>query len=170
MLADKKTIKPKIGLCNENLNGLNEILSRALGTAVTLSYKVKKYHWNVTGPNFQQLHELFDEQYSQFQVIVDDLAEYIRQYGQMSPGTLTEFKELSIINEHPGNNPAALDMVSNLVSDYEEFVKFLREEASIAIDKYNDPQVEDLFVGFIHQIQKMAWFLRAHLENNRQNN
>jgi len=169
MLEDPKVLKPNVGLKEEELEGINILLSKALGTAVTLSYKVKKYHWNVTGENFQQLHELFDEQYNAFQVIVDDLAEYIRQYGQMSPGTLTEFLELSIIGEQPGNNPSALTMVENLVEDYEKFIRFVREESQTAVDKYNDVQVEDLFVGFTHEIQKMSWFLRAHLENKGQN-
>lgn len=164
MMEDKKTIKPDVGLDEENLEGLNIILARSLANEVTLQYKTKKFHWNVTGKDFQQLHELFDEQYNQLSVIADDLAEYIRQYGQMAPGTFTEFEELATIKGKPGYNPKASEMIATLVSDHEEIIRQLREDSQTAVNKYDDIQVEDLLIGLIHKHQKMAWFLRAHLE------
>lgn len=169
MLESDKTITPDIGLQNENMAGVNVLLSKALGSIYTLGIKTKKYHWNVTGQEFQQLHELFDEQYAMLTEMVDEIAEYIRSYGAMAPGTLDEFKELSIIEEKAGYNPPAFEMVADLVADYEELLRLFREQSQKAVNEYSDIQTEDLYIGFMHQLSKQAWFLRSHLENKGQN-
>lgn len=164
VLKDKKIISPDLGLTETELEGINVILMKLLADEYTIYTKARKYHWNVTGQNFAQYHQLFEDQYNQTNLIVDEVAEYIREYGAMSPGTLTEFKELTRLDEKPGNNPPAEEMVASLLADHEQIVRNLREDAETVINKYNDPQVEDLLIGYIHQHQKMAWFLRAHLE------
>jgi len=169
MLSSQKTITPDIGLEEADLNGVNVLLSKALGSVYTLGAKTKKYHWNITGQEFQQLHELFDEQYSILQTIVDDIAEYIRSYGAMSPGTLEEFQQLSVIEEKAGYNPPAFEMVADLVADYEQLMRMFREHSQLAVNEYNDVQAEDLYIGFMHTLSKQAWFLRSHLENQGKN-
>ena len=94
-VANNQHIRPNIGLTDEQREGVAETLTRVLADEMTLYVRLRKYHWNVTGPQFHSLHELFEQQYTQLEAIIDVTAERIRTYGAMSPGTLAEFQQLS---------------------------------------------------------------------------
>ena len=161
---EQNTIQPDIGLNFEELTGIVNLLKKSLGTIYTLAIKTKKYHWNVTGLDFYQLHELFDEQYNILLEMNDNIAEYIRQYGMEAPGTLSEFQKLSMIDEKEAYNPKSMEMIADLVADYETIIRNFRDFSQKCNEDYNDVQAEDLFIGFMHILTKQAWFLRAHLE------
>ncbi|MGH9991041.1 MAG: Dps family protein, partial [Nitrososphaera sp.] len=77
----KGEIAPNIGIADENRDSVAQILSKLLADEYILYTKTRKYHWNVTGPRFQQLHEFFKIQYTELDVIIDDIAERIPQLG-----------------------------------------------------------------------------------------
>ena len=93
-----------------------EGLSTLLATSYTLYLKTHNYHWNVTGPMFTTLHTLFETQYTELALAVDEIAERIRSVGAFAPGSYTAFAKLSLVKEETGRAEAK-KMISNLVSD-----------------------------------------------------
>lgn len=164
MASKMATIKVSDGLTNEQQAGVVKLLKHALADQHVLFMRMRNYHWNVTGPQFQTLHALIEAQYTQIAVVIDDTAERIRQYGAFAPGTLQEMLELTRLSEEPGVVPSAREMVANLVADHEAIIRQLREDTQAAGETYGDIAVEDYFTGLVQDHQKMAWLLRAHLE------
>jgi len=164
MVTKVKHIKVNDGLTSEQQKGVIDLLKSALADQHVLYMKMRNYHWNITGPQFQPLHALIEKQYDQLAEAIDDTAERIRQYGAFAPGTLKEMLELARLSEEPGVVPNARQMVANLVADHEAVIRQLREDTKTAGDTYGDISVEDYFTGLTQDHQKMAWLLRAHLE------
>lgn len=156
--------QPQIGLSDDVLKGVVEIFNTLLADEHVLYMKLRKYHWNVTGPHFNTLHVAFETQYTALEPIIDEIAERIRQYGVLAPGTLGEMAELARLEEQAGHNPDAATMVAELVADHETLVRHLREDIEKA-DEYDDVSAEDYLTGLLQQHQKFAWLLRATLEN-----
>lgn len=164
MVTKIKHIKVNDGLTSEQQTGVVELLKYALADQHVLYMRMRNYHWNITGPQFQSLHLLIEKQYDQIAEAIDDTAERIRQYGAFAPGTLKEMLELARLDEEPGVVPSAREMVANLVADHEAVIRQLREDTKTAGDTYGDISVEDYFTQLVQAHQKMAWLLRAHLE------
>ncbi len=159
-----KDVKTDIGVKDDARKKLVETLNMRLCDEYVLYTKTRKYHWNVVGPRFHQLHEFFEEQYEILDEMIDEVAERTRQLGGKSLGTLDEFVRHSSINEEPGQNPDAQTMVSNLLKDHETIIKTLRKNADEAEEQYEDMATNDFFLEAVQKHEKMAWMLRAHLE------
>jgi starvation-inducible DNA-binding protein len=139
-----------------------EALSRLLADTYTLYLKTHNYHWNVTGPMFNTLHTLFETQYTEYALAVDEIAERIRAIGARAPGSYTEFVELASVKEDRGS-PPAMEMIRNLVADQEATVASARTIAEVA-EAAGDQATADLGVRRIETHEKNAWMLRSHLE------
>lgn len=164
-MANKtKQIKVNDGLTGEQQSGVVDLLNRLLADQHVFYMRMRNYHWNVTGPQFHSLHVLIEAQYTALEAAIDETAERIRQYGAFTPGTFKEMLEISSFQEEPGIIPSAREMVANLVADHEATIRFLREGADDADEKYNDIALNDYFTRLVQEHQKMAWLLRAHLE------
>jgi starvation-inducible DNA-binding protein len=157
-----KKIKPNDGLNEEQREAMIGLLKTTLADQHVLYMKLRHYHWNITGPQFIALHELFEEQYDDIADKIDDTAERIRQYGDFAPGTLKAMIDLTRLTEDD-TVPSAREMVANLVADHESVIRALREDIEVA-DDHDDVAVEDYLTGLLQDHQKMAWLLRAHLE------
>ncbi|MCU0495998.1 MAG: DNA starvation/stationary phase protection protein [Anaerolineae bacterium] len=152
---------------NENENdgqGVAQILCTVLADEVLLYTKLRKFHWNVTGESFFALHEAFEKQYDEVAIIVDEVAERIRVYGAVAPGTLVEFQNMTRLTETPGVNPDARGMVAELVADYEMLIEYLNEDIEEIDDEFDDVGAEDLLTGILRQHQKQLWMLRSFLQ------
>jgi starvation-inducible DNA-binding protein len=139
-----------------------EALSRLLADTYTLYLKTHNYHWNVTGPMFSTLHTLFETEYTEYALAVDEIAERIRAIGARAPGSYTEFAELASVKEDRGS-PPAMEMISNLVADQEATVASARKLVEVA-EAAGDQATADLGVRRIETHEKNAWMLRSHLE------
>jgi starvation-inducible DNA-binding protein len=159
----EQDIKTDIGVKDDARKKIVETLNMRLSDEYVLYTKTRKYHWNVIGPRFHQLHEFFKEQYEILDEMVDEIAERARQLGGKSLGTLDEFARNSSINEEPGQNPDAQTMISNLLNDHEKVIKTLRKNADEA-EELEDMVTNDFFLEAAQKHEKMAWMLRAHLE------
>ena len=159
----KQDVKTDIGVKDDARKKLVETLNMRLCDEYVLYTKTRKYHWNVIGPRFHQLHEFFKAQYEILDEMVDEIAERARQLGGKSLGTLDEFVRYSSINEEPGRNPDAQTMISNLLKDQETIIKTLRKNADEA-EELEDMATNDFFLQAVEKHEKMAWMLRAHLE------
>lgn len=157
-------VKTDIGVKDDARKKLVETLNMRLCDEYVLYTKTRKYHWNVVGPRFSQLHEFFEEQYEIIDEMIDEVAERARQLGGKSLGTLDEFVRHSSLNEEPGQNPDPQTMISNLLKDHEVIIKTLRKNADEAEEQYDDMATNDFFLEAVQKHEKMAWMLRAHLE------
>lgn len=136
-------------------------LGRFLADTYTLYLKTHNFHWNVTGPMFQALHNLFMDQYNEQWLAVDEVAERIRTLGFPAPGGYKQFAALTSIKE-ADEVPSAKDMIRQLLADQETVVRTAREIFPIA-EKANDQPTLDLLTQRMQVHEKHAWMLRSML-------
>src|SRR5882724_695101 len=117
---------PNIGLLDEQREGVVAILNTLLADEYLLYTKTRNYHWNVVGPQFNDLHKFFESQYEELDDVVDDVAERARALGGHAQGTLAEFTKRARLKEHPGNYPDAKEMLAHLLADHETVIRHLR--------------------------------------------
>jgi starvation-inducible DNA-binding protein len=137
-------------------------LSRVLADTYTLYLKTHNFHWNVTGPMFQTLHLLFEEQYTEQWNAIDLIAERIRTLGFPAPGTYAAFSKLASIKETEGV-PAAKEMIKLLVEGNEAVVRIARSLFTRTDDAHDQPTA-DLLTQRMQVHEKNAWMLRSLLE------
>ena len=137
-------------------------LSRLLADTYTLYLKTHNYHWNVTGPMFTTLHTMFEQQYQELALAVDEIAERIRALGIFAPGSYSTFKELTQIDEETGV-PNARHMIQQLVLGQEAVVRTAREIFPM-IEEANDEPTADLLTNRMQIHEKTAWMLRSLLQ------
>lgn len=152
-----------IGLTTEQRQSIADGLSRLLADSYTLYLKTHNYHWNVTGPQFSSLHTMFEQQYSELALAVDEIAERIRSLGVRAPGSYAEFAKLTSIKEATGRETAS-DMIRELVTGQETVVRTARQ-AFPAADEANDEPTADLLTQRMQSHEKNAWMLRSMLGN-----
>ncbi|MEO0460641.1 MAG: Dps family protein [Myxococcota bacterium] len=136
-------------------------LARLLADSYTLYLKTHNFHWNVTGPMFNTLHTMFEEQYTELAGAVDEIAERIRALGIASPGSYKQFAELTKIEEETGT-PDAQEMIRQLVIGQETVVRTAREVFPVA-EGANDEPTADLLTQRMQLHEKNAWMLRSML-------
>lgn len=137
-------------------------LSRVLADSYTLYLKTHSFHWNVTGPMFQTLHLMFEQQYTELALAVDLIAERIRALGRVAPGSYAQFAKLSSVTEETGV-PRAEDMLRQLVQGQEAVVRTARSVFAVA-EKASDQVTLDLLTQRMQVHEKTAWMLRSLLE------
>ena len=137
-------------------------LSALLADSYTLYLMTHNFHWNVTGPQFNSLHNMFMDQYTEQWNAIDVIAERIRALGFPAPGTYKEFVKLASIKEVEGV-PKADDMVRHLVAAQEATARTARKLFA-TVDKANDQPTADVLTQRIDVHEKTAWMLRSLLE------
>ncbi len=151
--------EPEIGLKSTDLKKINTGLAQAVAETFTLYVKTQGYHWNVVGPNFHSLHEMFEEQYIELRAAADELAERMRALGALAPGSFKEFQELATIKDYEPADDADT-MVKNLVADHEALARVLRPLVDVA-EEADDAATADLITARLAAHEKTAWMLRA---------
>ena len=136
-------------------------LSRLLADTYTLYLKTHNFHWNVTGPQFNSLHLMFEGQYTELALAVDLIAERIRALGEPAPGSYSAYAKLSSIKEAEGV-PSATEMVKILAEDQLAVVRTARAIFPL-VDAANDEPTADLLTQRMQVHEKTAWMLRANL-------
>lgn len=151
-----------IGIDPEHRAEIAQGLKHLLADSYTLYLQTHNFHWNVTGPQFRELHLLFEEHYNELAVAVDDIAERIRTLGVAAPGTYQEFAELSSIEEVHGV-PSAQTMVEILTASHEQVVRTCRKVLKMA--QVGDDESSAALISDRMRIhEKTAWMLRALLQ------
>ncbi len=156
-------MKINIGIPEKNLKYSAELLSGALANEMTLYIKTRKFHWNVSGDSFMELHKLFENQYTQLESSIDEIAERIGKLGHKAIGTMQEFSKLSSIKESPGKNGSSKDLLVELLKDHETIIILLRKDIDDAGEKNKDAGTADFFTGLMEQHETIAWTLRRYL-------
>jgi starvation-inducible DNA-binding protein len=153
--------KVDIGMKEQDRILVAEGLSRLLADTYTLYLKTHNFHWNVTGPMFNTLHLMFEQQYTELATAVDEIAERIRALGVSAPGSYSQYADLSSISEETGV-PAAEEMIAQLVKDQEAVVRTARQIFPAA-EAARDEPTADLLTQRMQVHEKTAWMLRSML-------
>jgi starvation-inducible DNA-binding protein len=148
-----------IGISEPERIEVAEALKGLLADSYTLYLLTHNFHWNVTGPRFRDLHLLFEEQYTELSVAVDDIAERIRSLGVYAPGTYQAFAKLTQI-PHVEDIPSAEDMLQHLTQAHETVIRRCREVLKLS-QKANDESTNSLVSDRMRLHEKTAWMLRA---------
>lgn len=148
-----------IGINKADRENIAESLKHLLADTYTLYLQTHNFHWNVTGPQFRELHLMFEEHYTELAVAVDDIAERIRTLDVAAPGTYKEFVRLSNIKEVEGV-PAAKEMVDILTQSHETVVRTCRDVLKHA-QGADDESTAALASDRMRVHEKTAWMLRV---------
>lgn len=152
-------MKVDIGINEKDRKKVSDGINGVLADSYVLMVKTHNYHWNVEGPHFKALHDMFMDQYTELFVAVDELAERVRALGQYAVGSFTEYLKMSPVKEET-KNVKAMDMVKNLAGDHETLAKRCREVLSVA-EKAGDDVTVDIMTQRITLHEKTAWMLRS---------
>lgn len=155
--------KINIGISDEDRRKVANGLSVFLADSYTLYLMTHNFHWNVTGPQFNSLHNMFMTQYTEQWNALDMIAERIRALGHPAPATYTKFSQLATIQEVEGV-PKAKEMIQHLVSANEGVARTARSLFTV-VEGANDQPTADLLTQRLEVHEKTAWMLRSLLED-----
>ncbi|WP_299624893.1 Dps family protein [Pelagibius sp.] len=150
------------GIPAEDRKTIADGLSHLLADTYSLYLKTHGFHWNVTGPMFQTLHTMFEEEYTELWTALDEVAERIRALGEPAPSSYAAFAKLTSIEEEPGV-PEAKDMIRQLVAGHEALAKTARSVFPAA-EAGQDEVTADLLTQRMTVHEKTAWMLRSLLD------
>jgi len=148
-----------IGIEEADRKQIADGLSRLLADSYTLYLKTHNYHWNVKGPLFNTLHQMFETQYTELAVAVDEIAERIRALGEPAPGSYKAYAALTTIEEED-SVPGAEEMIRQLLKGQESVVRTARSVIGAA-EAANDEPTADLLTQRMQVHEKNAWMLRS---------
>lgn len=134
-------------------------VANLLADSYSLYLKTHNFHWNVTGPQFNSLHLMFEAQYTELALAVDLIAERIRALGFLAPGTYSEFAKLTKVKEK-SSDITAEKMIEDLIMAHEVVIKTARAILPDA-EKANDQVTLDLATQRLQVHEKTVWMLRA---------
>ncbi len=150
--------KKRATLCN--------LLNERLADLLDLGLQAKQAHWNVKGPQFISLHELFDSVAGDVAGFVDDVAERITALGGTAEGTLQVVSKRTSLKSYPTDITSGRDHVDTLSTAMAQVGKLVRAAIDQA-DKLEDADTADLFTGISRELDKKLWFVEAHLQNDK---
>lgn len=150
-----------LGINSEDRHKIATGLASLLADSYSLYLKTHNYHWNVEGPLFNTLHEMFEVQYTELAAAVDEIAERIRALGIKAPGSYSEFAALTSVEEAQGGETAE-EMIRQLAIGQESVVRTARSVFPVA-NSANDEPTADLLTQRMQMHEKNAWMLRSML-------
>lgn len=150
-----------IGIQEKDREAVSGGLAKLLADTYSLALKTQKFHWNVTGTEFAELHGLFEKQYVELAAAIDRVAERIRALGYSAPGSFSDFLRLTSLDED-SDMTTSQDMLISLVRGHEAVTRTAREVFSKA-EECLDPATADLMTERIKTHEKSAWMLRSSL-------
>ncbi len=156
-------MKPNIGISEKDLKNTNKTLSVLLSNEMLLYVKTRKFHWNISGNSFMELHLLFENHYKELEETIDEVAERINKLGSHTIGTMKEFIEQATLKEAPGKYPGQKEMIAELLKDHEQVIKEIRKHVDNEEKEGLDAGTTDFLTKLIEQHETIAWKLRRYL-------
>lgn len=154
----------KIDLGAKTRDAIAKLLNACLADAIDLTLAGKQAHWNVKGPNFIALHELFDKIVEESEDWVDDIAERAVALGGTAYGTTQAVAKATSLKPYPTSITSGPDHLDALATALAAFGKNVRAGIDAA-DKLGDADTADLFTGISRDVDKYLWFIEAHLQS-----
>lgn len=156
-------MEPNIGIIADNRKAVAAKLAILLADEYVLNLKTRNAHWNVLGIDFADKHVLFEGQYNELAIVIDEVAERIRMLGFEAPASMTSFLKLTNLTESESINKDSKTFISLLLKDHESIIRFLRSNIEPFANDYKDLGNSDYITGLLQAHEKTAWFLRSHL-------
>jgi len=161
-MARNKSTATRLDIKGRLRDSMIALLNQQLADSADLYSQVKQAHWNVKGPHFIALHELFDKLAEDLEGPVDDIAERVTALGGVARGTARVAAQASRLPEFPVDRLEGLRAVALLADRYAALAASMRKAIEIA-GKEGDADTSDLFTGISRGLDKALWFLEAHL-------
>ena len=161
---DGRMVKTSIDLPQEKRSEMVRLLNQQLADTFDLFTQTKQAHWNVKGPQFFQLHELYDQLAEGLLAHVDTIAERATALGGAATGTARMAASATRLEEFPADPVGSLESVKLLVERYAEVAQSTREGIDQA-EQAEDMVTADLLTQVAHDVDKALWFLEAHLQD-----
>ena len=156
-------MKTNIGITDPNIEEISTLLNTLLADEYVLYTKTRNAHWNVTGPNFYELHKFFETHYEALDIMIDDIAERVRSLGHYALGTMKDFLNVTHMDEENQEFSNPKQIIQTLVNDHETIIRIIRNDITPISEKYKDLGTTDFVTGLMEQHEKMAWMLRSHI-------
>jgi starvation-inducible DNA-binding protein len=156
--------KTKIDLTEKVRRNVIVILNNRLADAIDLQSQIKQAHWNVKGPHFIALHELFDKISDVVLEQIDEIAERITSLGGTAEGTVAVAAKRSQLKNYPLSITAGKDHLFYLSTQLSVYGKAVRADID-GTDQLGDKDSADLMTGISREIDKYLWFIEAHLQD-----
>jgi len=145
---------------------LNALINQRLADVIDLQMQLKQAHWNIKGPHFIGLHELFDKIAEDVETYVDEIAERAVQLGGIAQGTVRTAASRSRLEEYPldiADGATHVEAVAKALSTFGREARVSIEEA----DALDDADTADLFTEVSRRIDKWLWFVEAHSQASK---
>jgi starvation-inducible DNA-binding protein len=156
-------MKTQIGISEKNTGSITDILNTWLSDEYVLTTKTKNFHWNVSGPDFFGLHQFFEVQYRELDMMLDEVAERIRMLGHYAVGTMSDFLKMTHLSESKNGDLNPKSMLQELLRDHEIIIRWLRTQSEHVDEKFKDGGTSDFMISMLERHEKMAWMIRSHL-------
>ena len=156
-------MKAQIGIKPGDSVQVADSLNRLLADEHVLYIKTRNAHWNVEGHDFYMQHKFFEEQYTQLEEMIDQVAERIRSIGHFSEATMQDFLKLTHLNEQSREKNDSVGFIRDLLEDHQSIIIHIRENIDRYAQEWHDHGSSDFITGMMEAHEKMAWMLRAHL-------
>jgi len=150
-----------IGLSDSVRKQIAQSLCLFLADIYVLYVKTQNFHWNVIDSRFSSLQLFFEKQYKMLAKAIDEIAERIRNLGELAPGSLKQFLDMTSLKESDGNLSAD-EMIQELLKDHESICRFLRERI-LLVSKLGDEGTSEILIRLLSTHEKSAWMLRSQL-------
>jgi starvation-inducible DNA-binding protein len=152
-----------IGIKPEYRSEVSRSLNILLADEYVLYTKTRNAHWNVEGPEFYAMHQFFEDQYTELEQIIDDIAERIRALGHFAVATLKDFLNLTHLSEQIRSENSGTGFIRDLLADHETIVLHMRNNINRMANEWHDAGTSDFITELMEKHEKMAWMLRAHI-------
>ncbi len=156
-------MKPEIGIKEKYLRLSIDSLTIILADEMTLYVKLRKFHWNVSGESFMELHKLFQSQYTELELSIDLIAERINKLGGKTIGTMSEFLNSTRLHESVGKYPSQKEMLKEILMDHETIIIGLRKDIEELNVKNKDVGTSDFITGLLEEHETNAWIIRRYI-------
>jgi starvation-inducible DNA-binding protein len=147
----------KIGIPQKEVKTSVKNLTVVLASEMVLYVKTRKFHWNVAGSSFMEMHKLFEGQYNELELIIDEVAERIGKLGEKAIGTMDEFNKHSILKECTTYKEKDA-MIEELLADYQSLINQIRDFIK-ELDETDDFGTADFLTGILRKHESQAWIL-----------
>ncbi|ABF44584.1 Ferritin and Dps [Deinococcus geothermalis DSM 11300] len=155
-------------LTEEEFQTISETLQRNLATTISLYLKFKKYHWDIRGRFFRDLHLAYDEFIEEIFPTIDEQAERLVALGGSPIAAPADIERFSVVQVPTETVRDARTQVKDLVADLTRVGKGYRDDSQ-TVDEANDPATADMYNGYAATIDKIRWMLQAILDDDRMN-
>ncbi len=161
-------MKTNIGISQENTQKTADVLAKLLADEYVLYTKTQGAHWNLEGLDFHTKHLFFEEHYNNIKTTIDSVAERMRKIGHFAPYTMSQFLNLTHLDEKLGEDNTSYGYMKDLLEDHDSIIQFIRGHIPVVEDDYKDVGTADFLTGLLQEHEEMAWMLRACVSKGKE--